>query len=242
MSSRCEGVSIVEALVALVLGILVLQLSLGVLARERRAQRRLREHAEAMGAVRIARHVLEAELRRGRAGRDWSVVGRDSLVLRAFRGVGLVCPWRPGAKTILVSYRGVRSPDPAKDSVLFLGDDGAWMSRALVSAAGSASPCPEAPDIAVQRWTLDRDTPAGVVLARVFERGSYHLSGGAFRYRRGAAGRQPLTPAVLRTPPSAFVLGDGTVALSVTTGEGPRASPSVWRILLWRRPDDSLPR
>jgi hypothetical protein len=34
------------------------------------------------------------------------------------------------------------------------------------------------------------------VLARLFERGSYHLTGSALRYRRGGSGRQPLTPEI----------------------------------------------
>ena len=41
-------------------------------------------------------------------------------------------------------------------------------------------------------WTIDPPVP-GALVARIFERGSYHVSGGALRYRRGMGGRQPLT-------------------------------------------------
>jgi hypothetical protein len=41
-------------------------------------------------------------------------------------------------------------------------------------------------------WSVDPPVP-GALVVRVFERGSYHVSGGALRYRRGMGGRQPLT-------------------------------------------------
>ncbi len=39
--------------------------------------------------------------------------------------------------------------------------------------------------------------PASRGIVLIFERGSYHLADGAFRYRRGRAGRQPVTEALL---------------------------------------------
>ncbi len=47
-------------------------------------------------------------------------------------------------------------------------------------------------------WELDPPVP-GAVIGRLFERGSYHLAAGAFRYRPGRGGRQPLTAQVLHT-------------------------------------------
>jgi hypothetical protein len=228
---------VIEAVTALVLGLLVVQLSLGVLARARSAEARLTARAESLEAVRIARHIVGREVRRGRAGRDWTVFGRDSLVLRAFRGVGEICPWRPGVREILVAYRGVREADASKDSVLLMDRDGTWTARALVWVGGSDVSCPQAPTVAVERWRLDRDAPAGVVLARVFERGSYHLTGGALRYRRGAAGRQPLTPEVLRTPPSGFDRSGDAVVLLMTPDDGAGAVGAPWRSLVWRGSD-----
>ncbi len=235
MSYAKAGVSMVEALMALVLGLLVIQLSLGIMARMRRIGGRLTRRAESMEAVRITRHVVGGEVRLGRPGRDWVVVGREELALRAFRGVADVCPWRPDSLTLLVSYRGSRAVDPSKDSVLLADREGTWLAAAVVRVSASGLVCPEAPDVSVERWRMARAAPPGVVLARVFERGSYHLSGGALRYRRGRAGRQPLTPEVLRTPPSGFAWGGGTLRMDVTTEDGDDASRTVWNDLVWRR-------
>ncbi len=236
MRTGTAGVSVVEALVALVLGLLLVQLALGVLVRERAAERRLSERGDGIAAVLVTRDVLGTEVRRGRPGRDWRVAAGDSLVLRAFRGVGRICPWRPTEREILVSYQGQRSPDPAKDSVLLLDADGGWWARALEYAGTSDVPCPQAPEVPVRRWRLAPDVPEHVVLARVFEQGSYHLAAGALRYRRGDGGRQPLTPEVLHTPPSAFEWSGGVLSLSLVTGEEAWGRPVLWRPLLWRGP------
>ncbi|HIF20809.1 MAG TPA: hypothetical protein EYQ27_02630 [Gemmatimonadetes bacterium] len=65
----------------------------------------------------------------------------------------------------------------------------------------------------LKSWRLSVTPDEPVVLARLFERGSYHISGKALRYRRGGAGRQPLTPEVLDTPPSGFVRSAGSLGL-----------------------------
>lgn len=236
MTSSRAGVSVIEALAALVLGLLVVQLSLGAMARMRRIGERLTRRAEGMAAVRIARHVVGEEVRRGRPGPDWAVVGREQIALRAFRGVADVCPWQPDTLTLLVSYRGSRAVDPTKDSVLLVDREGNRLPAALERVSSSDLVCPQAADVPVERWRLARAVPPGVVLARVYERGSYHLSGGALRYRRGAAGRQPLTPEVLRTPPSGFAWGDGTLRMLVATDQGAGAGRTSWEDLVWRPP------
>lgn len=187
------GASVIEAVVALLVGLLVLQLALSTLARFRAVQRELGERADALVALRVGRHVLRRELRQGRAGIDW-VAARDSLALRAFRGSAVVCASDTLSAQIVVSYRGGRAPDPTKDSVLLLSDDGTASLRALVGTGVSPVPCIGPGGGAAARWTLDRGAPPGTVAARFFERGSYYFSGAALRYRRGASGRQPLTP------------------------------------------------
>jgi hypothetical protein len=196
-SRERAGASVIEAVVALLVGLLVLQLGLSTLAHFRATQRELVERADALVTLRIGRHVLRRELRHGVPGRDWLVEG-DSLSLRAFRGAAAVCVNDTVAAQLVVSYRGDRAPDPSKDSVLLLGGDGASVPRALVGAGVSPSPCVFGPaDGVTQRWTLDQPAPTGTVAVKIFERGSYHLGGAALRYRRGASGRQPLTPEVL---------------------------------------------
>jgi len=224
-----------EALVALLTGLLVVQLGLVVLARQRDAQSRLSRRAEGLAAARIVRDLVAGELRRGRPGRDWMVPSGDSLVLRAFRGEGGICPARPSVMDILVAYEGVRAPDPDKDSVLLMDGQGQWSAWPLEAVSGSGDSCPGAPAVPVQRWSLGQEPPKGVVLARVFERGSYHLSGRALRYRGGAGGRQPLTPEVLLTPRSRFIEDSSGVDAILVVRPLPGGSERRWREALWRR-------
>lgn len=138
--------------------------------------------------VRTVDLLLNAELRHSAA--PDRTAGRDSIRLRAVRGAGAVCR-REGAD-LRVRYRGVRRPDPTKDSVLIIGDSGTpGSAHGLVAVAGDNACGPG------YRLTLDPPPtgPWGLVL--VFETGSYHLSDGALRYRRGRGGRQPVTEGVL---------------------------------------------
>lgn len=186
------GASLVEAVVALLVGLLVLQLGWGTVARFRVARADLEARTDALVALRVGRNVLRRELRQGVSGRDWEATP-DSLAVRGFRVTALVCASDSASAELIVLQRGDRAPDPAKDSVLLVTGEGSTAVRALVGV-GSASGCagPGTP----ARWRLDRGAPTGTVLARAFERGSYSLSGAALRYRRGASGRQPLTPEV----------------------------------------------
>lgn len=146
-----------------------------------------RDRVRALEAVRTARTVLDAELR-SLAPSDLVALGRDSIRIRAMRGSGIICGSDSGA--VVVRYRGVRAPDPAKDSLLIIRT-GVPDSVYAVEATGRDPACPYG-----LRLTLDR-TPPGNGVALVFETGTYHLSGGAVRFRRGAAGRQPMTETVL---------------------------------------------
>lgn len=187
------GASVVEALVAALLGLFLLSLGLRTLARVRSAEAGFVARRDALVALRLSRHVLRTELGRSRAQLDWSV-DADSLSLRAFRGTALVCSIDSAAASIIVSYRGERAPDPAKDSVLLVGSDGLEVARDLVMAG--AGPGCDTTGGAAGTWRLDSPAPVGTLLARLYERGSYHLSGHALRYRRGGSGRQPLTAEV----------------------------------------------
>ena len=68
---------------------------------------------------------------------------------------------------------------------------GRWIPRALATRSGATGGCAGTGG-SLERWTLS-DTVAGATLVRLFERGSYHLSDDALRYRIGSGGRQPLT-------------------------------------------------
>jgi hypothetical protein len=192
----------VEVVVALVLFVLVVQAAWRVFAAQRGAAVEIGVRSELLDAARTARVVLGAELGAGVPGRDWVVTSPGVVELRAFRGWAAVCPARGKATEIVVAYRGLRAPDPAKDSLLVLGGWDTWRPVGLLGRRVDEEGCPSssgtspAPGASVERWSLDRPVE-GVALVRLFEHGSYHLTDGALRYRRGSAGRQPLTPTAL---------------------------------------------
>jgi hypothetical protein len=132
--------------------------------------------------------VVGAEIRLTAAS-DISATSEDSVRLRAFRGGGHVCGVQDGS--VYVLYRGVRQPDPAKDSVLFLGPDGVEARR--LEAERQSSECGGSLELDV-----DEPVPDAAAWALLFESGAYVLADGAVRYRRGEGGRQPLTEPVLR--------------------------------------------
>lgn len=191
MSAR--GAGLVEGVLAVLLLTLLVQGALGVLARQRRAATLLVEWDEAVKTVAIAQWVLADELRAGVAGRDWSTPGSDTVGLRAFRGTALVCPSGVVDGRVLVHYGGVRRAEPAKDSVLLLDGIGRWRALELVAREDASERCPGAPGPGTEWWTLAGLPESVGPVARLFERGSYHVADGALRYRRGSGGRQPLT-------------------------------------------------
>ena len=217
---------------ALLVGLLVLQLGLATLARLRSAQADLAARSDALVALRVGRHVLRRELRYGLPGQDW-IAEPDSVSLRAFRGTGLVCQSDSAAAELVVSYRGDRAPDPSKDSVLLVTADGLSVARALAGTGVASTPCPGWVAGPSTRWRLDVGAPTGAVVARLFERGSYHFADAALRYRRGASGRQPLTPEVW----SAVTAWDVTaerLAIDVV----PAAAGAPWKgFVAWRLPE-----
>ena len=244
--TRRGGFTAVEALVALLLLLLVLQAGWGLTAGMARASFTLAERAESLAAARAAGWIVQEELEGARAGVDVSSPAGDSIALRAFRGTARVCG-RVAARELAVRWNGLRAPNPAKDSVLVLVATGVWVRRALqarTKAAGVCGPGAE-PDVdpnvdpsvdpsgdsTEERWTLT-DSVSGALLLRVFERGSYHLSDAALRYRIGLGGRQPLTPANFDPSRSGITrAGSDRLVLVVAT----RGSRRGGRGPAWRR-------
>jgi hypothetical protein len=138
-------------------------------------------------AVRTTRMVLDTELRYAAPG-DATAFPADSVRIRAFRGGGRVCA--VGDDLVRVAYAGVRAPDPARDSVLLLAPDSSYVRG--VASVRPAAGCGDGVDV-----TLTEPAGPDAGYALFFETGAYSLSDGAFRYRRGEGGRQPLTEAVL---------------------------------------------
>ena len=113
-----RGTSVVEALVALLLTALLVQLTWSVVLFGRRAATGLLERSEALDTERVGWHVVSAELGAGIAHRDFGLPAGGVLPLRAFRGTAEVCPALRTADGGVVLYRGMRLPDAAKDSLL----------------------------------------------------------------------------------------------------------------------------
>ncbi len=190
--SRKAGFTVIETLTALLLLLLVLEAVWGVTAATARSAGALADRSESLAAARAVGWILQEELEGVGAGADLTVPAGDSFSIRAYRGSAIVCA-QPGPQEILVRWTGLRSPDQTKDSVSLVGRGGAWTTRALVSRSASRLEC--APEAAgrVETWRLSEPVPS-TAFVRFFERGSYHLSDDALRYRIGAGGRQPLTP------------------------------------------------
>lgn len=219
-----SGMSLLEALVALLLGGMLLGLLLTLLIRQRAVVKDLGERAELLATVRTVRSLLRREARA--SGAEVWTVASDSIGLRAYRGGAVVCRDPRGSAEILVAPQGIRGADPDKDSVWVLSSDGRENVLSLLQVQPGGSGCGGDADRSLQRWTLSAPLAGRPVLLRYFERGSYHLSGGAFRYRRGTA-RQPLTPESLRTPESHFGGGRLLEAVLVPLRGNPSRAPRV---------------
>jgi len=78
--------------------------------------------------------------------------------------------------------------------VVLVDATGSRQLRALTSVSSAVACAATGDSTSLETWRLDVPIQPGMLVARLYERGSYHLSGSALRYRRGASGRQPLTP------------------------------------------------
>jgi prepilin-type N-terminal cleavage/methylation domain-containing protein len=204
-----EGFTLVELLVVVLLTAVVVQGGWVVFGTFRKAARKAGEGAQGLETVRTAGWILEEEFSGSVPLRDWWSGGGDSVSLRAFRGLAFVEAPEP-AGGVRVCYRGIRIPNVEKDSVLLLGGNGRWTAHALVGRTKGTPGCGGMEMTWTEIWQLEPEW-SGQVFARIFERGSYHFSGGALRYRRGWGGRQPLTP---------MRVGEGTFSSAPGTPEG----------------------
>jgi hypothetical protein len=183
------GLSLAELVVALWLSALVTAIVVALLHTESRLAGHAADRADVLEATRTAAAVLSADLAGLEPIADLYQLAPESLSLRVFRGTGIVCGF--AGSDALVRYRGLRQPEPLKDSVLVLTASPVERADSLYDAAPAPGACPAAGSEEVYRIRL-ATTPADRDLLAFFEPGSYHLDG-AFRYRRGAGGRQPVT-------------------------------------------------
>lgn len=231
-----RGYTLAELTVTLAVLVLLLALSLRALAGVARTTTGLQERGAWLEAARASRWVLRSELGAGEPGRDWRLNPPDSVGLRAFRGVALVCSALDDS-TFAVRVRSARLADPAKDSVLVLRGDGVWDVGRLVAIGPAAPDCLDPSAGRVERWRVagleSRTGPeANPVLLRLFEAGSYHVAGATLRYRRGRGGAQPLSEAVLR---GARLVGDTSAGIFAGLEiEAPGGAGGAWTVPLAR--------
>lgn len=189
MSRR--GRSLPEVLIALTLTGVIASALAGAFSAAQAVARRHSWVVRGAEALRVSVVALGDELRALDPTADLRVVAPDSIALRAFRGAGVVCAADRGT-AVFVKYRGLREPEPAKDSVLVVDSIGAVRAGALLESERTADRCAVRDGESLYRWSVPLPTSAGTLLL-LFESGSYHLSDRALRYRRGDGGRQPLT-------------------------------------------------
>lgn len=227
-----RGSSVVEAVVAMALGLFLLHLALVTLDRLRFSETRSRARHDIMLSARVVRGVVGRELRYLDTERDLQVEG-EALSLRAFRGAALACAADAEASAYLVAFVGARRPDPAKDSLELVFPDGTVSHVALAGASDATEPCALAGWMSDPMvWQVDSMPAAIPVALRLYERGSYHLSGSAFRYRVGAGGRQPLTPEVWDDRETGWHATDVSLSVVLT----PRDGAEAWHAFLgWMR-------
>ncbi|MXX54545.1 MAG: hypothetical protein F4205_02125 [Gemmatimonadetes bacterium] len=223
-----RGFAIAEAVVGCTLLLLLVQVAWGITAVQATLAGRIVGESLVLDEARLVHHLLVAEVGQGLGRIDWSVYG-DALQLRAFRGVGLKCRTQPNAGWG-VAVSGYRAPDPDKDSVLVFSETSGWqLSRLQRRTRGSGLDCQQIPGFAIEEWTLDPPHPDAVA-ALYFERGAYRFSAGAFRYRVGNGGWQPLTSTGIASD-SASLVADGANDLSARVVWDDAALPS--RTLSW---------
>jgi prepilin-type N-terminal cleavage/methylation domain-containing protein len=256
-----RGFTLIELIFALVLSGMVLSMGIALLAGAQRVWREVLERAEQGEVRRTIATVLLEELGRGVPGEDWAVPGGKVLQLRAFRGEARGCGFVPAEGSILVLRRGERQAEAGRDSILMLERNGQWRAGGLIQVRAGTTPgfvtpegCTPSPGERLERWDVhlpDAPEPwkTGDVLGiepfffRYFERGQYSLEDRAFRYRRGTAGRQPLT-AERVSPDSHWDLGDDGLRVELTLLPAVSNQPAArwaWRVVGGRGPFPMIP-
>lgn len=195
---------LVEVFVALVVGGLLVSGVWRSTAALRADLAVVSERASETGARRVVGLILDQEA----AGFTADPELPGDLPVRADRWWGRVCDTvpRPGRATL--QLRGLRQPDPDKDSLVLVSVTG-QLERRELEAVRSVDHCDDgAVEVA---WTpLPGEEPP--LLVRGYERGVYRLDH-AFRYRRGLGGAQPLTAEVFHPDSLVLEVDSGEVAL-----------------------------
>lgn len=229
------GVTLAETLVALSLTILLMGLLVPLLGRWRLAGARLARQVEALETERVVRDLVglassSGGLRSAPDPDDGALAVRNYVATAVPCGDGV---WR---------YRGVRAPDPERDSIAWTDGWGrTGVSALLGSGRSSCTGGAAGGGTGDGRWVEvegfadppvstsgEVDRGSSPVLLRVFEAGSYRLSD-ALRYGRTGTRPQPLTAVTLDPDSSAVSHGGGAVEIRFTSLDGV-SRQRVWRV------------
>jgi hypothetical protein len=217
-----RGAALLEVLVAAALAALVVASAVLLLQVQSGIAHRTTENSTRADAVRSALLTLSAEWRTLVPQRDIYALAGDSLTGRIFRGIAVVCA--RSANRTLVRYRGLRLPDPAKDSALQIGAEHSAAFTTAVADSGCA-PAPREQVLSMD-WTA---TPEIGSVWLLFESGGYHLGTYALRYRQRAESRQPITNEVFDHRNSGFQAVADSVTRSLDVRLGDRATGRTTR-------------
>jgi len=186
-----RGYTLVELLVALVLGAVVLGAAGEVFLATQRFFRLQASALEVQEGLRVAMQVLSAELRElDPSGGDIVGLGPDSISIRATRGLEIVCapPDVSGGRVAVRSSlsSGYRDVDPARDRALVFRDgdpstdtDDAWIDLGIASAGGAAT-CSDggaATEVRLAGPVAELDSVGLGAPVRWYERAVYRLYG-----------------------------------------------------------------
>ncbi|MGH7475363.1 MAG: prepilin-type N-terminal cleavage/methylation domain-containing protein [Longimicrobiales bacterium] len=223
-AGRRAGFGMVELLVGLALLGLLVSLTLGLLSAESRRATRTAARLAGIDALRLSALVLSQEVRFARPDLDISALAPDSVRLRAFRGLGIVCSLDQGR--LLLRYAGARAPNAAKDSLLWIRPDGQEQAYAITFADSPSASCIPRVNELIVRVDIGAVLPPGSLLL-LFESASYHLTNGALRLRPGGGGgRQPLTVLGVRADSGFALPQTGTGAAILEVGASARIGPA----------------
>lgn len=208
--ARRAGYALLELIITLAL-VAVIAAALGsVLLTHLRLARIVEARVSAADAVRLALHVLHAELRFARPDTDIRTLAANSVTVRLPRAAGVICA--RSESVLWARLSGIREPDPAKDSLLLVSGAGE-LALPVSAVARDQAACAPVPGFTVYRFGAPPLPRAGAVL--VFESGNYYLRDRALRFRIGAEGRQPLTEEVLVDRGSAMQLHSDSATASI---------------------------
>lgn len=221
-----SGAALVEAMIAGVLTALVAAAGTALLQAQSRVATDVSFRSERNDAARSALLTMHAELRQLAPLSDVRAIARDSITVRVFRGMGIVCGTR--GQHVFMRYRGLRSPDPAKDSLLQLVVENAVKVDAVFAQNDA---CVHASDESVLGMVTAAQPITGSMWL-IFESGSYHLSTHALRYRRGAESRQPITNEVIDDRRSGFIALTDSSVRGVVVSLKDRQSTAVRRSVI----------